>query len=144
MVTCPNCKKDLVAGTITCSRCKADLGLLVHYMNDVEQHLGKAESALQAGDLGEATWAYLQILELDPENATAKRQISKVATAIRQFDEAKRTGQQTMFLLGIGAAAVALVIALALLVGGFMLGSRWSGGKLTFFAPAPPTTPLED
>ncbi len=31
-------------------------------------------------------WAYLEVLEVDPDNATARRQVSQVATAVRQFD----------------------------------------------------------
>jgi hypothetical protein len=31
-------------------------------------------------------WAYLSVLEVDPDNATARKQVGKVATAVRQFD----------------------------------------------------------
>ena len=31
-------------------------------------------------------WAYLEVLEVDPDNAAARRQVGQVATAVRQFD----------------------------------------------------------
>ena len=40
----------------------------------------------KAGELGQAVWAYLEVLEVDPDNAAARKQVSQVATAVRQFD----------------------------------------------------------
>ncbi len=40
----------------------------------------------KAGELGRAVWAYLEILEVDPDNAAAKKQVGQVAAAVRQFD----------------------------------------------------------
>ena len=39
------------------------------------------------GELGDAVWKYLEVLEVDPDNAVARRQVGRVATAVRQFDE---------------------------------------------------------
>ena len=124
MLTCPMCKKSLPTGTTRCSRCRADLSLLVDFMNNLEEHLIKAETALKAGELGEAVWAYMNVLETDPEHPIAVRQVRQVATAVRQFDEARRTSHRIMLLLGIGAA-----LALVLLLGGMFGAGFWIGKK---------------
>ena len=41
---------------------------------------------------------------------------------MRQFDEAKRTGYRTMFVLGIGAVVAALLLAGAVFFGGYKFG----------------------
>src|SRR5438132_10617209 len=115
MLTCPMCKKMLAPVTSPCPRCRADLSLLVDYMDNLDEHLSRAEAALKAGELGDAVWAYLNVLETDPDHPTARRQVTRVATAVRQFDEAKRTGYRTMFVLGVGAAVAALVLAVGVL-----------------------------
>ena len=83
MLTCPNCKKELAPATTPCPRCRADLTLLVDYMDNVDEQLSKADSAMKSGELGSAVWAYLNVLETDPENPIARRQVLSVATAIR-------------------------------------------------------------
>ncbi len=133
MLTCPNCKKALAPDTTPCPRCRADLTLLVTYMDNLEEHLIKAEEAMKAGELGDAVWAYLNVLETDPDNPTARRQITKVATAVRQFDEAKRSSYRMVFALGIGAAVTALLMAGAVFLGGYKLGV-WRA------TPKPPPT----
>src|SRR5262249_8935584 len=45
-----------------------------------------AERHTRAGELAQAMWTYLQVLEVDPDNAVARRQVGMVATAVRQFD----------------------------------------------------------
>ena len=133
VLTCPMCKKALPWGTNSCSRCRTDLTLLVDYMSNLDEHLNRAESALQAGELGDAVWAYLNVLETDPEHPVARKQVMTVATAVRQFDEAKRTGLRTMFILG-----AALVVAIVLLAAGmFYAGYRFGTAK------AKPTSALE-
>jgi hypothetical protein len=115
------CKKALEPRTNPCPRCRTDLKLLVDYMSNLDEHLTKADEALKRGELGDAVWAYLNVLETDPDHATAKRQVSKVATAVRQFDEAKRTGRNTNVMFGAG-----IVVALLLLLGGtFYLGYQF-------------------
>jgi hypothetical protein len=80
------CKKTLPEREKTCRSCKADVSLLVDYVNNLEEGLHVAEQLTRTGELGEAVWAYLAVLEVDPDNATARRQVGKVATAVRQFD----------------------------------------------------------
>jgi hypothetical protein len=89
LLSCPNptCKKKLPAPVKTCPSCRADLSLLVHYVENLQEGLDQAERLTRAGELGEAMWAYLAVLEVDPDNATARRQVGKVATAVRQFDD---------------------------------------------------------
>lgn len=126
MLICPMCKKQLEPALTPCSRCRADLSLLVDYMSNLDEHMQKADRALQAGELGDAIWAYLNVLETDPEHPVARRQVSKVATAVRQFDEAKRTGRNTAFLFG----AAAVVLALLVMGGVFLAGYRVGHGSL--------------
>ena len=129
MLTCPMCKKLLEPGTTPCLRCRADLTLLVDYMSNLDDHLGKADASLKAGELGDAVWAYLNVLETDPEHAVARRQVSKVATAVRQFDAAKGGRMKQWLLIGAGVVLAGVL----LLAGTFYLGYR-SGSVLK---PAP-------
>lgn len=87
MIICPTCKKGLQAGDPRCPRCDTDVSLLVNYVNHLRQGLDEADKLTRAGELGDAVWAYLEVLEIDPDNTTARRQVGKVATAVRQFDE---------------------------------------------------------
>jgi hypothetical protein len=63
------------------------VSLLVNYVEDLRDGVAQAEALTRAGELGEAVWAYLAVLEVDPDNAKARRQVGKVATAVRQFDQ---------------------------------------------------------
>jgi hypothetical protein len=81
------CKKRLRGLERQCYSCKADVSLLVNYVENLQEGLARAEAATKSGELGDAVWAYLDVLEVDPDNATARRQVGKVATAVRQFDE---------------------------------------------------------
>src|SRR3954470_16519785 len=89
MITCPMCKKKLTtaAPPKECPFCKCDISLLVDYVQHLREGLVQADAYTRAGELGEAVWAYLEVLELDPDNATARRQVGKVVTAVRQFDQ---------------------------------------------------------
>jgi hypothetical protein len=87
MLTCPMCKKRLRGLEKECLNCKADVSLLVSYVENLREGLTRAEGFTRAGKLGEAVWAYLEVLEVDPDNATARKQVGSVATAVRQFDE---------------------------------------------------------
>jgi hypothetical protein len=86
LLTCPMCKKMVTGDTRACPRCRADLTILADYANHVHGGLIRAESLTRNGELDEAVWAYLEVLEVDPDNIQARRQIARVATAVRQFD----------------------------------------------------------
>src|SRR5581483_2097233 len=104
MLSCPMCKKKLRGLEKECVNCKTDVSLLVDYVENLQDGLVRAEALTKAGELGEAVWAYLAVLETDPDNATAKRQVGQVVTAVRQFDNAapgrrwlKKLQRQTRF-----------------------------------------------
>jgi hypothetical protein len=86
MLTCPMCKKKLRGLERQCLSCRADVSLLVDYVQSLQEGLARAESLTREGELGEAVWAYLEVLEVDPDNGPARRQVGKVVTAVRQFD----------------------------------------------------------
>jgi hypothetical protein len=81
------CKKKLRGLEKECLNCRTDVSLLVHYVEDLRDGLSRAETLTRSGELGEAVWAYLAVLEVDPDNAQARRQVGQVATAVRQFDQ---------------------------------------------------------
>jgi hypothetical protein len=87
MLTCPMCKKTIPAQQRECLNCRTDVSLLVSYVDDLQEGLRQADALTRQGDLGKAVWAYLAVLEVDPDNAQARRQVGRVATAVRQFDE---------------------------------------------------------
>jgi hypothetical protein len=76
----------------------ADLDLLVDYVSQLKVGLEQADQFTRAGELGKAVWAYLAVLEVDPDNPTARRQVSQVATAVRQFDRTA-PGRRWLFQL---------------------------------------------
>jgi TPR repeat len=88
MLTCPMCKQRLLGLERECSRCHTDVSLLVDYVENLQDGLVRADALTKQGELGEAVWAYLEVLEVDPDNATARRQVGQVVTAVRQFDRA--------------------------------------------------------
>jgi hypothetical protein len=137
MLTCPMCKKALEPAATPCPRCRADLTLLVDFMSSLDEHLNKADAALKAGELGDAVWAYLNVLETDPEHPVARKQVLKVATAVRQFDEAKRSGLRNIFLMGIAVTIAVTLLAGSLFYGGYMVG-EW---RATPKVPAPEAPP---
>ena len=88
MLTCPMCKKPLTESTPRCPRCGTDLSLLTDYVEHLHDGVARADALTRQGDLGEAVWAYLEVLEVDPDNAAARKQVGRVATAVREFDRA--------------------------------------------------------
>ena len=114
-----------------CPGCRTDLSLLVDYAGALYEGLARAEMQTRAGELGEAVWSYLEVLEIDPDSPIARRQVGQVVTAVRQFDEhapGRRWGKHVRLkALGSGeigwlAVAVCLILVLAALVVGFLLG----------------------
>ena len=98
MPQCPQCNIPLVELARRCPSCMADLDLLVDYVSHLEGGLVRADNLTRAGELGQAVWAYMEVLEVDPDNPTARHQVSQVATAVRQFD---RTAPGRRWLLGM-------------------------------------------
>ena len=86
MPQCPQCSKQLRDLVRRCPTCQADLDLLVDYVSHLSGGLERAENLTRAGELGQAFWAYLEVLEVDPDNSPAKKQVGQVVTAVRQFD----------------------------------------------------------
>lgn len=86
MPRCPQCHKSLPQLLRRCPSCQADLELLVDYVHHLQGGLERAENLIRAGELDQAVWAYLEVLEVDPDNAAARKQVGRVATAVRQFD----------------------------------------------------------
>jgi hypothetical protein len=86
MLICPMCKKEVVESARACPRCRTDLSILSSYLGELQAGIRHAQSLTRTGELGEAVWAYLEVLEVEPDNAEARRQVGRVATAVRQFD----------------------------------------------------------
>lgn len=86
MPKCPQCNKPFDEVPRQCPMCKADLDLLVEYVSGLRNGLTRAEQLTRSGRLAEAVWAYLAVLEVDPDNAVAQRQVGQVVSAVRQFD----------------------------------------------------------
>jgi hypothetical protein len=86
MPACPQCNKPLRDLVRRCPSCQADLDLLVDFVSHLQGGLQRAENLTRAGELGEAVWAYLEVLETEPDNSVARKQIARVVTAVRQFD----------------------------------------------------------
>jgi hypothetical protein len=94
MMTCPMCKKPLQGTERECPSCRTDVSLLADYVDNLQEGLARAEALTRRGQLGEAVWTYLAVLEVDPDNATARRQVGQVATAVRQFDQVNPPGRR--------------------------------------------------
>jgi hypothetical protein len=146
MPRCPQCTKPLEELARRCPSCQADLDLLVEYVNQLDDGLRQAEALTREGELDGAVWKYLEVLEVDPDNATARRQVGKVATAVRQFDRLAPGRRWISRVRGededsaaaraarwLRAAFVVLLIGLA-----FAAGYAAGGGRSGEEAPAPP------
>jgi hypothetical protein len=132
MPTCPLCKKPLRQPVRECPGCRADLSLLADYAAQLERGLARAQELTRAGELGEAVWAYLEVLEADPEQPAARRQVGRVAAAVRHFDRA--AGRRTALPFWVGVLAWGCVAVLA-----FGLG-YWLGQRAGVPPAAPPGT----
>src|SRR5437588_12420067 len=87
MLKCPMCEKSVPEHEKTCGKCGTDVSLLVRYVDDLEDSLQQADALTSRGELGDAVWKYLEVLEVDPDNTVARKQVGRVATAVRQFDQ---------------------------------------------------------
>lgn len=116
MPRCPQCAKPLAELSRRCPFCMADLELLVGYVSDLQSGLERAEHFTKAGELGLAVWSYLEVLEVDPDNATARRQVGQVATAVRQFDRVARSRWQPGWRISFPSGSTLLVWSLGLLL----------------------------
>jgi hypothetical protein len=157
MLTCPMCKQRLRGLEKECSRCHTDVSLLVEYVENLQDGLVRADALTKQGELGEAVWAYLEVLEVDPDNATARRQVGQVVTAVRQFDNAapgrrwfNRIRRQTRFRRWAAGMKEAgsdnetwlsgllwFALVLGALICGYVMGIQ---ATKTSENPAPPTS----
>jgi hypothetical protein len=159
MLTCPMCKKGIANRVSTCPRCRTDLSLLTAHVAHLEDGLARAAALTRRGELGEAVWAYLEVLEVDPDHPEARRQVGRVATAVRQFDRTQpgrrwlerlrrrarfrrwlqswEEGRGSGSWLGVLGVFVLAVAALAL---GYAIGHR-HGAEQVLSAPAIQTNP---
>jgi hypothetical protein len=126
-----------------CRKCQTDLTLLSDYTSHLRTGLSQAEAATRAGELGEAVWAYLAVLEVDPDNSTARRQVGRVVTAVRQFDarstpdrvwarKVHKEGRFRRFMASMEEGETSLsgiltYVLLILLLGGIATGAYWLG-----------------
>ena len=157
------CKKTLASLDRECPRCRFDLSLLAEYVVHMDGGLARADRLTCNGELGEAVWAYLAVLEVDPDQPVARRQVGQVAAAVRQFDRSapgrrwlKRLRRQARFrrwlaswestalagqllkrILWIMAILAALAVGL---LGGYLLG-RQSNAKQPPVEEAPAQQP---
>jgi hypothetical protein len=158
MLTCPMCKKPVRGLLKECPSCRADLGLLVDFVEHLDDGLTKAEARIRDGQLGPAVWAYLEVLEVDPDNPVARQQVGQVVTAVRQFDRAaprrrwlERLRRQERFrswLTSVGESQLDgtahrwLRYGIAVAVALVLLGVGFAGGYVVgrTSPPAPPAS----
>lgn len=131
MPKCPQCGKPLREFSRRCPSCQADLDLLVDYVSSLQGGLERAESFTREGELGKAFWAYLEVLETDPDNGPARKQIGQVVTAVRQFDRVtpgrrwlSGPDQPAIFHPWLFLAFAGVLVVLAFSIG-FMLGHNF-------------------
>jgi hypothetical protein len=152
MPACPQCSKPLRELVRRCPTCQADLDLLVDYVSHLQGGLERADNLARAGELGEAVWAYLEVLETDPDNAAARKQVGRVVTAIRKFDLSTPTRRVAVGLpprepsaLGRFVPRLEVVLGAALcLVIGLAIGILIGLAVPHVAAPAVPKDPRHD
>lgn len=88
MLTCPMCKKPQAEEVRSCGKCGTNLSLLADYVHGLRGGLARAEELTRQGKLDAAVWAYLDVLEIEPDNGQAQAQVGRVAAAVRHFDAA--------------------------------------------------------
>lgn len=157
MLTCPMCKKAVRGLARTCATCQTDLSLLVDYVVGLETGLQRADRLTRAGELGGAVWSYLEVLEVDPDNATARSQVGQVVAAVRQFDQTAkgriwkrqverearaRTGADEG--VSVGKAIVWVAVVFLALAVGYLLGSSYPLSASLTAPPDGPMAPVQD
>ncbi len=157
MLTCPMCKKKLPGMDKKCTNCKTDVSLLVDYVENLRDGLQRAQTLTKQGELGDAVWEYLEVLEVDPDNSTARRQVGKVATAVRQFDQTapgrrwqKKLQRQTAFRRWMAnhwsgdgdgwGTAVWFVLLVCAMVIGYFIGQWVTSRTIPPSSPPPAAT----
>jgi hypothetical protein len=141
MLTCPMCKKAAPETSRECPSCRTDLSLLTDFVDNLRQGLQRADVHVREGRLGPAVWAYLEVLEIDPENTVAREQVGQVATAVRQFDRAARAQgwlrrlRRHARFRAWGRPSLYAVFFLAALALGYAVG--YYAGKASAAAPVP-------
>jgi hypothetical protein len=123
--------------------------LLVEYVNTLQTGLERADKLTRAGELGQAVWAYLSVLEVDPDNAVARRQVGDVAIAVRHFGgsapgrrgltrfwngQGEDMGAKFANWMWVALVALLMVIAFGL---GYTLASRSADGDPQPHQPPP-------
>lgn len=151
MPACPMCNKPLRELTRKCPTCQADLDLLVDFSSGLKGNLQRAETLTRNGELAQAVWTYLEVLDVDPENTAARTQIGKIVSAVRHFDTQsplrkmadpakvikdaqKGISPQTvraMMFGGIFTIVFALGVILGFVLAGGNIGAGGAGGNVT-------------
>jgi len=118
--------------------------LLTDYAGALQDGLARAESLTKEGELGEAVWTYLGILEVDPDCPAAQRQVGQVAAAVRQFDQithgrrwSQRVRRRAMF--GEESGWFSVVVWVALVLAALLVG-YWIGHHTSPIANENPST----
>lgn len=139
MPNCPMCTKPLRELTRKCPTCQADLDLLVDYASFLTGGLQRADNLTKAGELGQAVWAYLEVLDVDPDNAVARQKVTQIVRAVRHFDSTtptRRMGEpssngtpdkKVLSPLMVRSLLFGLLISLIFAIG-FTLGFILAGG----------------
>jgi hypothetical protein len=140
MPKCPQCGKPLREFSRRCPSCQADLDLLVDYVSSLQTGLDQAEQLTRSGELGKAFWAYLEVLEVDPDNLAARQQIGQVVTAVRQFD---RIAPGRRWLHGSDQASPVQAWLLLALAGVLIVLAFTVGYILGYYAPTAVTPPTD-
>jgi hypothetical protein len=113
------------------------LSLLVDYADQLDNALARAEEWTRAGALGKAVWAYLEVLEVDPDHARARAQVAQVATAVRVFDQVAPGRRWRDRIQGLHRAPaeggmpgwLKATLLLLLVAAALILGYQWGAGS---------------
>jgi hypothetical protein len=103
VISCPQCKKSWPDSAAACATCLADLSLLAHFASGLSDKLERADRATREGMFKDAVTLYLAVLEIDPDNATAKERLGEWAAAVRAFDRPDPQPQSQTNNVGVAA-----------------------------------------